>query len=352
MQKKILKKYFNQSYWKDKTILITGVNGFIGGNLSKKLISLGSNVIGISNEDSKNKFLIYENIDKKIINYKLDLRSYNSIKYVTLKHKIDICFHLAAQVDVNKAKLDPFTTFESNIRGTYNLLEVLRNTDSIKSIVMASSDKAYGEYPKKDLPYLEDYSLKAIYPYDVSKAAADMIAKSYASNLFNLPVITTRFSNIYGPGQLNFSALIPDCILANLNYKKFIPRGDGENLRDFLFVNDVVELYLCLAYNLDNNQNLKGEIFNAGTGSGYKVKDIIFKICEINKNLDLYNEIQLSFKNKKLTGEIENQFMTYDKLNSYFNWMPQYSINEGLVATFNWYKDFLENNSYKNFRND
>jgi|TARA_Y100000389_G_scaffold153891_1_gene154259 CDP-glucose 4,6-dehydratase len=349
MQKEISKKYSNPLYWKNKTVLITGVNGFIGGNLSKKLISLGSKVIGITRDDSKDKFLEYEKIKKKITNYKLDLKSYNSIKYITSKHNIDICFHLAAQVDVNKAKLDPFTTFESNVRGTYNLLEILRNTKSIKSIIIASSDKAYGDYPKKDLPYQENYDLRPVYPYDVSKGVADMITKSYSSDLFKLPVITTRFSNIYGPGQLNFSALIPDCILANLNYKKFIPRGNGENLRDFLYVDDVVELYLCLAYSLDKNKNLRGEVFNAGTGSGHKVKDIIWKLCDLAGNKDLYENIHGKFKNKKLIGEIEHQFMTYDKLNKYFGWKPRYSIDEGLKYTLNWYKGFLKKHDYKDF---
>ena len=349
MQKEISKKYSNLLYWKNKTVLITGVNGFIGGNLSKKLISLGSKVIGIMRDDTKDKFLEYEKIKKKITNYKLDLKSYNSIKYITSKHDIDICFHLAAQVDVNKAKLDPFTTFESNVRGTYNLLEILRNTKSIKSIIIASSDKAYGDYPKKDLPYQENYDLRPVYPYDVSKGVADMIAKSYSCDLFKLPVITTRFSNIYGPGQLNFSALIPDCISANLGYKKFIPRGNGKNLRDFLYVDDVVELYLCLAYNLDKNKNLRGEVFNAGTGSGYRVQDIIFKLCDLTGNQDLYESIRKKFKNKKLTGEIEHQFMTYDKLNKYFDWKPRHSIDDGLRHTLNWYKDFLKKHDYKDF---
>ena len=349
MQKEILKKYSNPIYWKNKIVLVTGVNGFIGGNLSKRLLSMGAKVIGITNDDVKNKFLEYEKIAKKITNYKLDLKSYNSIKYIAAKHDIDICFHLAAQVDVNKAKLDPFTTFESNIRGTYNLLEVLRSSKKIKSIIIASSDKAYGDYPEKDLPYREDYDLRPLYPYDVSKAVGDMITKSYACDLFKLPVITTRFSNIYGPGQLNFSALIPDCILANLNYKKFTPRGNGENLRDFLYVDDVVELYLCLAHGLDKNKNLRGEVFNAGTGSGYKVKDIIFKLCNLSENKDLYKKIHNKFKNKKLTGEIEHQFMTYDKLNKYFGWKPRYSIDKGLKNTFDWYKNFLEKHDYKDF---
>ena len=351
MQKKILKKYTKSSYWNNKTVLITGVNGFIGGNLSKKLLSLGAKVIGIANKSSKNKFLEYERIDRKIKFYKLDIKSYNSIRFILDNHKIDICFHLAAQVDVNIAKIDPFETFESNIRGTYNLLDLLKSHKSIKSIVVASSDKAYGEYPKNALPYKENYDLRPIYPYDVSKAAADMITNSYASDLFKLPVVTTRFANVYGPGQLNFTALIPDCILANLKYRNFIPRGDGNNMRDFLFIEDVTDLYLCIAYYLSKDKKISGQVFNAGTGKGYLVRDIIYKICNISNNLKLYSEITRKFKNKKLTGEIKNQFMSYSKLMRYFKWKPSYSLDDGLKISFEWYRDFLKKNNYDNFIN-
>ncbi len=349
MQKKILRKYSKSSYWKGKTVLITGVSGFIGGNLSKKLISLGAKVVGIANTFSKHKFLEYEKIDKKIKFYKLDLKSYNSIRYVLNKHKIDICFHLAAQVDVNLAKYDSLETFETNIRGTYNLLDLLKTHKSIKSIVVASSDKAYGEYAQKDLPYKESYDLRPLYPYDVSKAAADMIAKSYAFGIYKLPVITTRFANVYGPGQLNFTALIPDCILANLKYRDFIPRGNGNNIRDFIFIEDITDLYLCIAYNLSKDKNLRGEVFNAGTGNGYLVKDIISKICTIADNPKLYTIISKKFKNKKLIGEIQDQFMSYNKLMRYFKWKPMYNLNQGLEISYNWYKGFLNENNYNEF---
>ncbi len=352
MQKKISKKYSSPTYWKNKNILLTGINGFIGGNLAKKLISLGANVIGIANKGVKNKFLEYEKINNKIKFYKLDIKSYNSIKFITAKHKIDTCFHLAAQVDVNVARHNPFETFETNIRGTYNLLDILRMDKTIKSIIVASSDKAYGEYPTKDLPYKEHYDLRPVFPYDVSKAAADIITKSYASDLFKLPVITTRFANVYGPGQLNFTALIPDCILANLNYKDFVPRGNGGNIRDFLFVDDVTDLYLCLAYNLDKNNKLRGEVFNAGTGKGYKVKDIILKLCKLANNEKLYNKINNKFKNKKLKGEIQNQFMSYSKLKKYFNWKPTYKLDDGLKISLEWYNKFLKKYNYKDFNNE
>ena len=349
MQTKILKKYLNKNFWNNKTVLITGINGFIGGNLAKQLIDLGAKIIGISNKRNKNKFLIYEGIANKIKFHHLDIKDFKKLSNTINKYTINICIHLAAQVDVNIAKHRPHETFESNIRGTYNLLEILRKHKHIRSIIVASSDKAYGEYNISDLPYKETYDLRPLYPYDVSKASADLIAKSYASNLFNLPIIITRFANIFGPGQLNFTALIPDCILANLNYRKFVPRGNGKNRRDFLYVDDVCDLYACLAFNLYKNKNLKGEIFNAGTKTGYSVDEIINKICTIMNNDKLYYKIKKQFANKKTVGEIQHQFMTFDKLYKYFKWKPEFNIEKSLGHTITWYKNFLKTINYKSF---
>jgi len=349
MQMKVSKKYLNKNFWNNKTVLITGINGFIGGNLAKQLIGLGAKIIGISNKRNKNKFLTYESISNKIKFHNLDIKDFKKLSNTINKYKINICIHLAAQVDVTVAKYKPHETFESNIRGTYNLLEILRKHKHIRSIIMASSDKAYGEYNISALPYKETYDLRPLYPYDVSKASGDMIAKSYASDLFKLPVIITRFANIYGPGQLNFTALIPDCILANEGYRKFIPRGNGKNKRDFLYVEDVCSLYMCLAYNLYKNKNLRGEIFNAGTKHGYSVNQIVKNICEINSNKILYQRIKKKFMNKTLSGEIEHQFMNYQKLYKYFKWKPLYSLNDGLSKTITWYKSFLKKYNYKIF---
>ena len=346
---KTSKKYLNKSFWKNKTILITGINGFIGGNLCKQLLDRGCHIIGITNRKNKSKFLQFENINSKISISYSDISNYEQITKIVKKNKIDICFHLAAQVDVNIARKNPYETFESNIKGTYNLLETLRLNSTVKAIIVASSDKAYGEYSIKDLPYKESYDLRPLYPYDVSKAAADMITRSYSTKLFNMPVITTRFSNIYGPGQLNFSALIPDCILANLGYKIFTPRGDGNNSRDFLFVEDVSDLYMCLAYHLQKNKKLSGEIFNAGTGKAYKVKKIIKSICDTNNNKALYDKISAKFKGKETIGEISHQFMSYTKLYKYFKWKPDYTLDSGLNKTILWYKEFLKKYNYKDF---
>ena len=346
---KISKKYLNKSFWKNKTVLITGINGFIGGNLSKQLLAYGCTVIGVTNRKNKSKFLHFEKIHSKVKISYTDISNYEQISKIVKKNKIDICFHLAAQVDVNVARHNPYQTFESNIKGTYNLLEALRLNSKVKAIIVASSDKAYGEYSLKDLPYKETYDLRPRYPYDVSKAAADMITKSYSTELFNMPLITTRFSNIYGPGQLNFSALIPDCILANLGYKNFIPRGDGSNSRDFLFVEDVCDLYMCLAFHLYKDKSLTGEIFNAGTGKAYMVKTIVKSICNANNNEKLYDKIASKFLGKKTVGEITHQFMSYKKLNKYFGWKPGSTLDDGLKKTFLWYKSFLTKYNYKDF---
>ena len=169
-----------------------------------------------------------------------------------------------------------FETWESNIRGTYNLLNNVSKKKNIKSVIIASSDKSYGSYPKKLLPYKETYHSKAIFPYDVSKACADMISQTYASDLYKLPIITTRFSNIYGPGQLHFSALIPDLARSLINDIDFIPKN-GRDIRDYVYINDIVDLYLLLAKNLYKKPKLRGEIFNAGTNQPLRVKEIVKK---------------------------------------------------------------------------
>lgn len=346
---RISMKYLNKKFWSNKTVLITGINGFIAGNLAKQLHHLGAKTIGITNNKIKNKFLTYENVSDKIKIHNINIKDFKKLKTVISKYKVNICIHLAAQVDVNIARDNPHETFETNIRGTYNLLEVLRSHPTIKSIIIASSDKAYGDYPVSKLPYKESYDLRALYPYDVSKASADMIAKSYSSGLFKLPIIITRFANIYGPGQLNFTALIPDCILANEGYRNFVPRGDGKNKRDYLFVNDVCDLYLCLSYHLYHDIKYSGEIFNAGTDKGYTVNEIVKKICLLNDNLSLYKNIQKKFKNNKLKGEIIHQYMTYKKLYKYFKWKPSFNIETGLKITLEWYKKFLKTNYFKDF---
>lgn len=331
-----------KNYWIGKNVLITGINGFIGGNLAKACLSKGANVTGIIRNIKKDTVLFYEGVADKINIIHGDVTDKDLMRKIVAEEQINCCFHLAAQVEVGVARAYPYLTWETNIKGTYALLEAVReNKESIEAVIIASSDKAYGSYNKNQLPYLEDYPLIPIYPYDVSKACADMIARSYASDLFELPIIITRFCNIYGPGQLNFSALIPDAIRSALGYCKFIPRGDGLHIRDYIYIDDVVHLYMLFAKDLCKNKNLRGEIFNAGTNKPKIVKDIVKKIYEIlNKNSE-YQDIEKLWANKHANGEIANQYMSYDKLNKYFGWTPSVDFETGLRETIQWFEKYL-----------
>ena len=235
-----------RNYWSGKNVLITGINGFIGGNLAKNLIQKDANVFGLIRNDNQRTFLHYENLLKKTNIINGNLVDKDLLARIVSEEQITNVFHLAAQVEVGVGISNPYLTFETNIRGTYCLLEAIRQySKNIRSIVVASTDKAYGpQYGKEEMPYKENYPLLPRYPYDTSKACADMISRSYASDVFKLPIVVTRFCNIYGPGQLNFSALVPDTISSALGYSTFIPRGDGSQIRDFLFIDDVVDLYL------------------------------------------------------------------------------------------------------------
>ena len=333
------------NFWKNKNILITGVAGFVGSNLAKDLVKNGAHVVGLTKNKKIDSLLYYEQVDKKIDLIFGDITNKELLKSIFLKYKIEICFHLAAQVEVGSAKKYPFLTWETNIRGTYTLLEVIReNKKTIKSVVVASSDKAYGEYPQNKLPYKEDYELKAEFPYDTSKACADMITKCYSTKLFRLPILTTRFANIYGPGQLNFTALIPDAIRSCLLNKKFVMRSDGLAIRDFVYIDDIIELYKMLSKNLYlNPKKFSGQVFNAGTNIKHKIKDILEKIFLYAKRKKELQAIFRKMHKNKTKGEISVQFMDYEKLHHYLGWKPKYKLENTLPKLFKWYKVYLEN---------
>ncbi|SVB39907.1 uncharacterized protein METZ01_LOCUS192761 [marine metagenome] len=332
-------------FWANKNVFITGINGFVGGNLANVLIRNGANVYGLMRNDNKKTFLFYMNFNKKVIIVNGEITNKELLRSFFIENKIDICFHLAAQVEVGIAAEYPFLTWETNIRGTYTLLEAIRESSvDMSAIVIASSDKAYGEYPIEKMPYREDYPLKPIYPYGTSKACADLIAQTYSTELFKMPIIITRFTNIYGPGQLNFSALIPDAIRCALGYDNFLPRSNGNSIRDFLFVEDVSELYCDIAKALSNNsKTLKGQVFNAGTNNGKTVKYIIEKIYnKLNNKKGLENILYLFKNNIEVIGEITSQVMTYEKVEKYFGWRPKTTFDEGLDLTIDWYIKYLK----------
>ena len=337
----------NKNFWKEKNVLITGAAGFVGSNLSKNLSKNGAKVVGLIQSKKKESLLFYEKIDEKINLVFGDITDRTLLKKILIKYNIEICFHLAAQVEVGFARQDPFGTWETNVRGTYSLLDTIReNKKNIKSIIIASSDKAYGEHGIKKMPYQENYNLKPLFPYDTSKACADMIAKSYASKLFNLPIVISRFSNIYGPGQLNFTALIPDAITSCLKNKVLKMRGDGESMRDFIHIDDIVDVYKILSEKLYTSPaKYSGEIFNAGTNSPKKIKDVVKTIYLHKKKLQKYKAVVRGIKKNKSIGEISIQFMDYKKLYKHFKWKPKKNFEKSLPSLFKWYANYLKKTS-------
>ncbi len=333
----------NDSYWQGRKILITGINGFVGGNLAKALHTRGADIVGLIRNIRKDSYLYYEGLADNITIIHGDVTDRELLRKTIVEEQITCCFHLAAQVEVGIARSYPFLTWETNIRGTYALLEAIRESDGIvQAVIFASTDKAYGSYDQQKLPYLEEYPLIPVYPYDVSKACADMIARSYASDIYCLPIIIARCCNIYGPGQLNFSALIPDAIRSAWGYGRFTPRGNGLHIRDYIYVDDVVRLYIMFAERLFKDHTLRGEVFNAGTNQPKKVKEIVRMIYQILGREDNYQRIEELWEHSQTTGEIDIQYMDYEKVNNFFGWKPCVDFDTGLRETIRWFERYLK----------
>ncbi len=330
-------------FWFGKNVLITGINGFIGGNLAKALLENGASVFGLVRNAARDTFLYYEKLDDKITLIKGDITEKDLLTRIISEEQINAVFHLAAQVEVGVGLANPYLTFETNTRGTWCLMEAIRACpQTIEAVVVASTDKAYGAYPAERMPYKEDYPLLPQYPYDVSKACADMIARTYANEIYRLPVVVTRFCNIFGPGQLNFSALIPDSTRACLGYGKFVPRGSGQQIRDFIFVGDVADLYLRIGEHLARNAAaLRGRVYNAGTNQPRAVRDVLETVYRLSERKQDFAAVLEMMKGRETVGEIECQYMDFELVNRDFGWAPQHSFDDGVTRTIEWFKGYL-----------
>ena len=310
-------------------VLVTGADGFIGSHVARALVEKGAEVTTIV-RDLKRK----NNIDVLGIRGKINIIHGDLIKYeycerAINEYDIEFCFHIAAQAIVGPANRSPLSTFESNIKGTWNVLEAARVSKTIKGLIIASSDKAYGQ--QKKLPYTEESPLYGYYPYDASKACAEMLAKSYFMT-YNLPLAITRNANTYGPADMNLSRIIPDVITRLLKNEDPVIRSDGTPERDYMYIKDAVSAYLILAENL-NRKDVVGQAFNFGTGKPISV-------------LELYKKI-ISLMGKKVEpkilgqakNEIDRQYLDSEKAKKVLNWEAKYSLDHGLKETIEWYKE-------------
>ena len=312
-----------------KKILVTGGCGFIGSHLVKALLKTKSEIYATDINKSRESYFYLEKLASKCSLIIGDVRKYKFLQEVISRHKINFIFHLAAQTQVTTAFEKPKDTLETNILGTVNILEIARACPYIKGVVIASSDKAYG---KKKSAYMEDDPLVGDHPYEVSKSAADLLSRMYFKT-YGLPVVTTRFANVYGEGDLNFERLIPGIMKSVVLNKNFYIRSNGRFIRSYLYINDVVRGYLMLMKNLDK---IKGEAFNFGSPDIYSVLELLHLF---EKSLD--KKINYKIINNQ-ANEIPKQVLNYRKIKRILNWQPEYSIVETIKGVYNWYLENLK----------
>jgi len=313
-----------------RSVFVTGAYGLLGSWLTRALVARGDRVIVLQRDRAPRSALSLDGVEDAVDVVHGDLVDEGLMARALGEHEVDTVFHLAAQTIVGTANRSPLGTFEANIRGTWTLLEACR-LQGVQRVVVAASDKAYGA--SATLPYREDMPLEPRYPYDVSKAATDLIARSYW-HTFGLPVAVTRFANLYGGGDLNRSRLIPEAIGAALAGRAPVIRSDGSPERDFLYVEDAVEAYLLLADALDRD-GARGEAFNAGGGAPYAVRDVVARICAL-AGTDLAPDIRGS---GTPDGEIDRQYVDASKLRALTGWEPRVELDEGLRRTIAWYRE-------------
>jgi len=319
-----------ENFWKGRNVFVTGADGFICSWVAKKLVDNGANVTIIVRDFKKNPGYKLAGLTEKEINIVMgDIVNFDSVKRAINEYETEFCFHLAAQAIVQTANRSPLSTFESNIKGTWNILEACRTTETVKGIIVASSDKAYGV--QKKLPYTEDSPLQGLYPYDASKACTDILTRSYFRS-YGLPVAVTRNANIYGGGDTNWNRIIPDVMRCILKDQELLIRSDGTPERDYMYIKDAVNAYLTLAENISKPE-VKGEAFNFGTGKPVSVKDLVNKIIQVSGK-SIQPKILGQAKN-----EIDKQYLDATKAKTILGWKTKYSLEEGLMETFEWYKN-------------
>ncbi|MEN2444581.1 GDP-mannose 4,6-dehydratase [Bacillus aerius] len=319
-------------FWNGKNVFVTGCTGLLGSYLVKELIDQGANVTGLVRDQVPRSNLYQGSQFEKMNVVQGALEDMQTIERALGEYEIDTVFHLAAQAIVGVANRHPVSTFESNILGTWNVLEACRRQPLIKRVIVASSDKAYGD--QEQLPYDEDMPLNGKHPYDVSKSCADLISHTYY-NTYGLPVCITRCGNLYGGGDLNFNRIIPQTIQLVLKGKAPEIRSDGTFIRDYFYIEDAVKAYLLLAEKMEE-KGLAGEAFNFSNEIQLTVLELVDKILKA-----MGSELKPRILNQG-THEIKHQYLSAEKARKLLDWKPDYSIDEGLEKTIEWYREFFQ----------
>jgi CDP-glucose 4,6-dehydratase len=313
------------------SVLVTGAYGLLGSWLVRALLQDGATVVVLRRDEAAQSPLSLMDLERHTAVVHGDICTDGLVARALAEYEIDSVFHLAAQTIVPTANRSPVSTFETNIRGTWQVLEACRQHGA-ERVVVASSDKAYG--PHAQLPYREDFALQPVFPYDVSKAATDLLARSYW-HTWGVPVAVTRFANLFGGGDFNRSRLVPEAVQAALAGRAPVVRSDGSPERDFLYVDDAVSAYLSIWDALGRaDRAAAGEAFNAGGGRPHRVLDVVNLICEL-AGTGVEPDVRGA---GTPSGEIDRQWVDSGKLQALTGWQPAVTLDEGLRRTIDWYR--------------
>jgi CDP-glucose 4,6-dehydratase len=321
-----------EGFWQDRRVLVTGATGLVGGRLVGQLVSRGADVVTLVRDRVRGCEYVRRNLRDACTEVRGELEDLRLLERILAEYEIHTVFHLAAQTIVGIGVRSPISTFEANIRGTYHLLEAARRNPTVKGVVVASSDKAYGA--QENLPYTEDRPLMGRHPYDVSKSCADLLSLACHAT-YGFPVAVARCANFYGGGDLNWNRIVPGTVRSVLRGQRPLIRSDGSPVRDYLYVEDGAHAYRTLAEQLCLRGDVAGEAFNFGTNAARSVLDVTRTVLDVMGSVlepEILNEA---------SSEIHSQYLDSTKSREWLGWSPRYTFEDGLRETIDWYRDYL-----------
>ncbi len=327
-------------FWNDRPVLVTGATGLVGSWLTRRLVETGADVVCLVRDWVPQSEAVRSGTLDRVKVVRGDIRDRETVERTLGEYEINTVFHLAAQTIVGIANRNPISTFESNIAGTWNVLEACRRSPLVKATVIASSDKAYGD--QDQLPYSEEAPLEGRHPYDVSKSCADLIAQTYGVT-YGLPVAITRCGNFYGGGDLNWNRIVPGTIRSVVRGERPVIRSDGQFVRDYFYVEDGAAAYMLLGERLITDQEkVRGQSYNFSNEIQVTVTDLVNRIL---RKMD--SSLEPDIRNEA-SNEIRHQYLSAARARTQLGWHPLFTLDEGLTRTISWYRDFL-GGSYNEF---